>query len=174
MGAALRSRPTMQMPCLTLRCYCNGKTSMRKLQTTGAAISPTIASRNGLPCEHQDGQDDNKGNAGNALPVWACGLQRTLLGGAVVEIRIAYWRQFHAMRAQAFNHATVFPGDPTAKPLHIRTARSSQGAFWDSMANGQAGRCWGCILRIFRTRGSSGSRSPRCRGGSSGGWRRRS
>jgi len=51
------------------------------------------------------------------------------------------------MRVQAFNHATVFPRDTTAKPLHIRTARSSQGAFCYSMANGQAGRCWGCILR---------------------------
>src|SRR6516165_2457968 len=90
------------------------------------------------------------------------------LGGAVhrhfVEIRIACWRQFHAMRAQAFNHVTVFDGDPTAKPLYIRTARSSQG---------EAGRCWDCILRIFRMWGPSGSRSPRYRGGSSNGWRRR-
>jgi hypothetical protein len=44
------------------------------------------------------------------------------------------------MRAQAFNHANVFPRDPTAKPLHLGTARSSQGAFCSSMANGQAGR----------------------------------
>ena len=58
------------------------------------------------------------------LPVWACGLGRTLLA---VEVRNAYWRQFHAMRVQAFNHATVFPRDSTAKPLHIRTAISSQG-----------------------------------------------
>ena len=33
------------------------------------------------------------------LPVLACGLGRTLLG---VEVRNAYWRQFHAMRVQAF------------------------------------------------------------------------
>src|SRR5215472_9190383 len=87
--------------------------------------------------------------------VWACGLGRTLLG---VEIRNAYWRQFHAMRAQAFNRATVFPGEPTAKPLHIWTARSSQGDF---------------CLRIFRRWGPSGSRSPCYRGGSSNGWLRR-
>ncbi len=62
------------------------------------------------------------------------------------------------MRAQAFNHATVSPGEPTAKPLHIRTARSSQGDF---------------CLRIFRRWGPSGSRSPRYRGCSSNGWRRR-
>ena len=118
--------------------------------------------------------------AGNGLWVrryvrWHCPRRRRRcyrfglgLGGAVhrhfVEIRIACWRQFHAMRAQAFNHVTVFDGDPTAKPLHIRTARSSQG---------EAGRCWGCILRIFRRWGPSGSRSPRYRGGSSNGWRRR-
>lgn len=110
------------------------------------------------------------------LPVWACGLRPTLLVGAVhrhfVEIRIACWRQFRAMRAQAFNHVTVFPGDPTAKPLRIGTARSSQGAVCYSMGNGQAGRCWGCILHIFRRWGPSGSRSPRYRGGSNG-WRRR-
>src|SRR6516225_924047 len=90
------------------------------------------------------------------------------LGGAAyqrfVKIRLACWRQFHAMRAQAFNHVTVFDEDPTAKPLHIRTTRSSQG---------EAGRCWGCILRIFRRWSPSGSRSPRYRGGSSNGWRRR-
>jgi hypothetical protein len=74
------------------------------------------------------------------------------------------------MRAQAFNHATVFPNDPTAKLLHIRTARSSQGAFYGIMANGQAGRCRGCILRIFRMWGGpSANRSPRYRGGSSNG-----
>jgi hypothetical protein len=77
------------------------------------------------------------------------------------------------MRAQAFNHATVFPNDPTAKLLHIRTARSSQGGFYYIMANGQAGRCRGCILRIFRMWGPSANRSPRYRGGSSNGWRRR-
>jgi hypothetical protein len=41
--------------------------------------------------------------------VWACGLRRTLLGGGVhrhfVKIRIACWRQFHAMRVQAKRHA---------------------------------------------------------------------
>jgi hypothetical protein len=61
------------------------------------------------------------------------------------------------MRVQAFNHATVFPRDTTAKPLHIRTARSSQ--------------C--CILRILRRRGPSGSRLPRYCGCSSNGWWRR-
>ena len=90
------------------------------------------------------------------LPVWACGLGRTLLA---VEVRNAYWRQFHAMRVQAFN-TTVFPRDSTAKPLHIRTTRSSKG---------EAGRCWDCILRIFRRWGHSG----RNHGGSSNGWRRR-
>jgi hypothetical protein len=59
----------------------------------------------------------------------------------LVEIRIACWRQFHAMRAQAFNHATVFPKGPTAKLLHIWTARSSQGGFYYIVANGKAGRC---------------------------------
>jgi hypothetical protein len=88
------------------------------------------------------------------LPVWACGLGRTLLA---VEVRNAYWRQFHAMRVQAFNHATVFPRDSTAKPLHIRTAISSQGDL---------------CLRIRRRWGRSGSRSPRYRGGSSNRWRR--
>jgi hypothetical protein len=88
------------------------------------------------------------------LPVWACGLGRTLLA---VEVRNAYWRQFHAMRVQAFN-TTVFPRDSTAKPLHIRTAISSQGDL---------------CLRIRRRWGPSGSRSPRYRGGSSNGWRRR-
>src|SRR5690348_5704796 len=58
------------------------------------------------------------------LPVWTCGLGRTVLA---VEVRNAYWRQFHATRVQAFNHATVFPRDSTAKPLHIRAAISSQG-----------------------------------------------
>ena len=38
------------------------------------------------------------------LPVWACGLGRTLLAA---EVRNAYWRQLHAMRVQAFIHATV-------------------------------------------------------------------
>ena len=103
------------------------------------------------------------------LPVWVCNLRRTLLRGPVhrhfVEIRIACWRQFHAMRAQAFNHATVFPKDPTAKLLHIRTARSSQGTSYYIMANGQAGRCRGCILRIFRMWGPSANRSPHYRGG---------
>src|SRR4029077_13432630 len=88
------------------------------------------------------------------LPVLACGLGRTLLA---VEVRNAYWRQFHAMRVQAFN-TTVFPRDSTAKPLHIRTAISSQGDL---------------CLRIRRRWGPSGSRSPRYRGGSSNGWRRR-
>ena len=88
------------------------------------------------------------------LPVWARGLGRTSLA---VEVRNAYWRQFHAMRAQAFIHAIVFPRGSTAKPLHIRTAISSQGDLW---------------LRIRRRWGPSGSRSPRYRGGSSNGWRR--
>ena len=43
------------------------------------------------------------------------------------------------MRVQTFNHATVFPKDPTAKLLHIWTARSSQGGFYYIMANGQGG-----------------------------------
>ena len=111
------------------------------------------------------------------LPVWVCGLRRSLLGGPVyrhfVEIRIACCRQFHAMRAQAFNHATVFPKDSTAKLLHIRTTRSSQGASYYIMANGQAGRCRGCILCIFRMWGPSANSSPRYRGGSSNGWWRR-
>ena len=89
------------------------------------------------------------------LPVWACGLGRTLLA---VEVRNAYWRQFHAMRVQAFIHATVFPRGSTAKPLRIRTAISSQGDL---------------CLHIRRRWGPSGSRSPRYRGGSSNGWRRR-
>ena len=89
------------------------------------------------------------------LPVWACGLGRTLLA---VEVRNAYWRQFHAMRVQAFIHAIVFPRGSTAKPLHIRTAISSQGDL---------------CLRIRRRWGPSRSRSPRYRGGSSNGWRRR-
>src|SRR6516165_4515104 len=88
------------------------------------------------------------------LPVWACGLWRTLLA---VEVRNAYWRQFHAMRVQAFIHATVFPRGSTAELLHIRAAISSQGDL---------------CLRIRRRWGPSRSRSPRYRGGSSNGWRR--
>ena len=102
--------------------------------------------------------DGGRGGIGPAktgvLPVWACGLGRTLLA---VEVRNAYWRQFHAMRVQAFN-TTVFPRDSTAKPLHIRTAISSQGDL---------------CLRIHGRWGPFGSRSPRYRGGSSNGWRRR-
>jgi hypothetical protein len=74
---------------------------------------------------------------------WRHGFRRTFLRGVshrhFLEKRIARWRQFHAMRAQAFNDATVFPGDPTAKTLHIRTARGSQGAFCHSMACRRAG-----------------------------------
>jgi hypothetical protein len=140
---------------------------MRAQNQTAAASASCLWVRRGCWCPRRR----------RCYRVWACGLRRTLLGGGVhrhfVEIRIACWRQFLAMRVQAFNHATVFPRDTTAKPLHIRTARSSQGAFCCSMAYGQAGRCWGCILRIFRRWGPSGSRSPRCRGGSSNGWRRR-
>jgi hypothetical protein len=60
------------------------------------------------------------------LPVWTCGLGRTLLA---VEVRNAYWRQFHGMRVQAFSHATVFPRDSTAKlftsgPQLVRRATS--------------------------------------------------
>jgi hypothetical protein len=73
------------------------------------------------------------------------------------------------MRAQAFNHATVFPKGPTAKLLHIWTARSSQGGFYYIVANGKAGRGRGCILRIFG-RGLSANRSPRSSGDSSNGY----
>jgi hypothetical protein len=77
-----------------------------------------------------------KGEAGNRLWVrlyvhwhWCPRRRRYYrfglgLGGALrrrfLEIRIACWRQFHAMRAQAFKHVTVFDVDPTAKPSHIR------------------------------------------------------
>jgi hypothetical protein len=43
------------------------------------------------------------------------------------------------MSDQAFNDATIFPGDPAAKFLCIRTTGGSQRAFCHSMAGGHAG-----------------------------------
>jgi len=60
------------------------------------------------------------------------GFRGAFLGGPpyrhFLEKRVARWRQFRTVRAQAFDDPADFAGDTGAKLLRVRTARSAQSA----------------------------------------------